>query len=52
MRDRVTPSTREGIEDILKELGMLRYDVEEFFFKTDGRSYDDSFSFIEKTDIK
>lgn len=48
IKDRVTPPTREGIEDILKELGMTHYDPEEFFFRTQGREMGDLFSFIAK----
>ena len=48
IKDRVTPPTREGMEDILRGLGMSYYDPEEFFFKTQGREMGDLFSFVKR----
>lgn len=41
LEDRCTPRTRYNIKEILRELGLDCYDVEEYVKKTHARSYDD-----------
>jgi len=48
IEDRVTPKSREGIEDILKGLGMQSYNADEIFFRTNGREAGDRFQFVER----
>lgn len=41
LEDRCTPRTRYNIKEILRDLGLDCYDVEEYVKKTHARSYDD-----------
>lgn len=44
MKDRVIPSGRQNIDEILKEAGLKEYSVEGLFFYCNGRSSRDNFS--------